>query len=280
MTFSFLEVLSELFGWVYTICWSLSFYPQPLLNFRRKSTTGTTIDFPAINVLGFVGYFVSNAAFLYSPRIREEYALRNHGLTPTVQFNDFAFAAHAIVLSAICLSQFVPSVWGFEKRGGPGSKPSRFIIGVFVSSILGVLGVAFIVVAKNDPDPGTGWAWIDVIYACSYVKVFITLVKYMPQVLTNYRNRSTQGWSIGQILLDIVGGVLSILQLGIDSYLQGDWSGVTGNPVKLLLGNISIVFDVIFITQHYCLYPGYKSKGISEEYDPLLSDSDRERMID
>ncbi|KAE8447253.1 hypothetical protein EG329_010947 [Mollisiaceae sp. DMI_Dod_QoI] len=281
MAGSLLEAVSELFGWVYTICWSLSFYPQPLLNFRRRSTTGTTIDFPAINVLGFVGYLISNAAFLYSPQIRKEYALRNHGLTPTVQFNDFAFAAHAIVLSAITLSQFIPSLWGFEKRGGPGSKPSRFIVGIFVSSIIGVSIVAIIVIVRNDPDPATGWAWIDVIYAFSYVKLFITLVKYMPQVLTNYRNRSTQGWSIWQILLDVVGGVLSILQLSIDSYLQGDWSGITGNPVKLMLGNISILFDVIFMTQHYCLYPGNKSKELREgEDDPLLGGSERERRIE
>ncbi|KUJ10029.1 lysosomal L-cystine transporter-like protein [Mollisia scopiformis] len=279
MAFSFLEVVSELCGWVYTICWSLSFYPQPLLNFRRKSTTGTTIDFPAINVLGFVGYFISNAAFLYSPLIRKEYASRNHGLTPTVQFNDFAFAAHAIVLSAITLSQFLPSLWGFEERGGPGARPSRFIMSIFVGSILGVLIVILIVIVRNDPDPATGWAWIDVIYAFSYVKLFITLVKYMPQVLTNYRNRSTQGWSIGQILLDVVGGILSIIQLGIDSYLQGDRSGITGNPVKLMLGNISILFDIIFMTQHYCLYPGYKSKELLDgEDDPLLGD--RERRID
>lgn len=47
-----LRVLSALAGWVYTAAWSLSFYPQPLLNYRRKSTAGTTIDFPFINALG------------------------------------------------------------------------------------------------------------------------------------------------------------------------------------------------------------------------------------
>jgi cystinosin len=47
-----LKALSALFGWVYTFCWSLSFYPQPLLNYRRKSTSGTTVDFPFVNVLG------------------------------------------------------------------------------------------------------------------------------------------------------------------------------------------------------------------------------------
>lgn len=54
MVVGFFDVLSGLFGWVYTLCWSLSFYPQPLLNFSRKSTSGTTVDFPLINCLGMV----------------------------------------------------------------------------------------------------------------------------------------------------------------------------------------------------------------------------------
>ncbi len=119
------------------------------------------------------------------------------------------------------------------------------------------------------------------IYAVSYVKLFITLVKYMPQVITNYRNHSTRGWSIWQILLDLIGGILSIAQLLIDSYLQGDWSGITGNPVKLALGNASIVFDTIFIVQHYCLYRGSQGKALSDtESDPLLDNSSREERID
>lgn len=48
----FLEVISAVFGWVYTLCWSASFYSQPLLNWRRRSTSGTTVDFPMINVFG------------------------------------------------------------------------------------------------------------------------------------------------------------------------------------------------------------------------------------
>lgn len=96
-------------------------------------------------------------------------------------------------------------------------------------------------------------------YILSYVKVFITLVKYMPQILTNYWNQSTVGWSISQILLDLIGGVLSMAQLGIDSYLDHNWSGITGNPVKLALANVSIFFDLIFMWQHYVLYSGKRT---------------------
>lgn len=47
---------------------------------------------------------------------------------------------------------------------------------------------------------------------------------------------------------------MSLAQLIIDSSLQADWSGVTGNPVKFGLSIVSLVFDAIFIIQHYVLY--------------------------
>lgn len=165
----FLRFLSQVFGWIYTFCWSLSFYPQPILNVRRKSTAGTTIDFPAINLPGFTAYFISNAAFLYSPVIREQYALRNHGLTPTVQFNDLAFAGHAVVLSLITLTQFYAPLWGFKERStrGAGATISTTVIGILVGCVLGVLVIIFVVIIRHDPNPRTGWAWIDVVSSLS-----------------------------------------------------------------------------------------------------------------
>jgi cystinosin len=97
----------------------------------------------------------------------------------------------------------------------------------------------------------------------------------MPQVHVNYVRKSTVGWSIWQILLDLTGGVLSIAQLLIDSSLQNDWSGLTGNPVKLGLGNVSIVFDVIFMLQHYVFYRTTKEVGDGLESGPLLADDAR-----
>ena len=79
-------------------------------------------------------------------------------------------------------------------------------------------------------------------------------MKYMPQAIQNYRTKSTEGWSIGQVILDFAGGILSIAQLLIDCSLQADWSGITGNAPKFALSNISIVYDLVFFLQHYVLY--------------------------
>jgi cystinosin len=66
------------------------------------------------------------------------------------------------------------------------------------------------------------------------------------------------------MLLDFAGGWLSLAQLCIDSALENDWSGVTGNPVKFGLSNITIIFDVIFMVQHYVLYR-HPQKHIEDE---------------
>ena len=147
------------------------------------------------------------------------------------------------------------------------------MLGISAGCVLGVCVTWWIVAGDARSDPATAWCGLDTVYAVGYVKVVVTLVKYTPQILANWRNQSTRGWSIWQILLDFAGGVLSISQQGIDSWLQRDWSGITGNPVKFLLGNVSMAYDVVFILQHYVLY------GEREQHEGqrrgLLEDEER-----
>ena len=99
----------------------------------------------------------------------------------------------------------------------------------------------------------------------------MTVVKYMPQVWINYTRQSTAGWSIEQILLDFSGGLLSLVQLVLDSSMQGDWSGIAGNPVKLGLSVVSMAFDAIFVCQHYLLYRDAPAMAAStDSIRPLL----------
>ncbi len=144
--------------------WSASFYPQPILNWQRKSTHGLAIDFPAINVLGFACYTISTATFLWSPLIREQYAARHEfSPEPTVRFNDFAFALHAVMITALTYSQFFTRLWKFKV--GQFQRVSRPVAGIFWGGIISVLLVALIVAFKSRDggrDPA-GWAWIDVV---------------------------------------------------------------------------------------------------------------------
>ena len=71
----------------------------------------------------------------------------------------------------------------------------------------------------------------------------------MPQVYLNYKRKSTIGWSITNIILDLVGGSFSVLQDVIKAVGKGEspFAGDGFNVVKWMLGIMSIFFDIIFL---------------------------------
>ena len=82
-------------------------------------------------------------------------------------------------------------------------------------------------------------------------------------------------------MLDFTGGILSDLQLVLDCINLKDFKGITGNPAKFGLGWLSIVFDLIFMTQHYCLYSPRTVDNSGEtmrndQNEPLLAAADSE----
>ena len=62
------------------------------------------------------------------------------------------------------------------------------------------------------------------------------------------RHKSTLGWSVDNILLYLGGGMASLL------HNSRDWDSLTGNPTKLGLAGVSLVFDFLFLAQHFVLY--------------------------
>ncbi len=89
-----------------------------------------------------------------------------------------------------------------------------------------------------------------------YCKAAISFVKYVPQVYLNYSRKSTVGWSLANVLLDLTGGILSFLQIWINAVALGEpvFTGDAFNLVKFILSCMSIFFDTIFLIQHYVLY--------------------------
>lgn len=67
------------------------------------------------------------------------------------------------------------------------------------------------------------------------------------------------GWSIANVLLDFAGGLFSFLQMALEA-INGQ--AVEINGVKLALAILSMVYDAIFIFQHYYLYNPNKIKQL------------------
>ena len=146
--------------------WSLSFYPQAILNIRRRSTSGTTPSFPILNILGFACYTASVCSFYFSSTIQEQYRQRNSGQENTVQANDVAFAVHALVLSCVILSQFWPALWGFEGSVGVFRRVGKGVWIIVGGSLVWIVWVLERVIANGGAGP---WEWIDLVSLISFM---------------------------------------------------------------------------------------------------------------
>ena len=55
------------------MAWSLSFYPQFIFNWRRKSVVGFSLDLALLNPAGFLCLLAYYGSFVFSPSIRQAY---------------------------------------------------------------------------------------------------------------------------------------------------------------------------------------------------------------
>jgi len=271
--------LHDWLGWVYFLSWSLSFYPQLLLNFHRGTTVGLSPDYALYNVIGFACYSVFTCSLRWSDPIIKAYQNLHDGTSPLVSSQDILFALHAITLSVIGFLQ-IAYYDGVGFRGL--QKPSRNCF-VICCCVMSFATCYLILVVADGGNPGQKEGddyqylnYLSYIYSLSYIKIFITLIKYIPQALSNYRRQSTNGWNVWNVILDFSGGAFSIAQLIGDCEAKGNWEGLTGDLPKFGLGLISICFDVVFLMQHYVLYGGNEFGGNSdmmvEETSSISSD--------
>ncbi|XP_038210188.1 cystinosin homolog isoform X1 [Zerene cesonia] len=233
-------VISYIMGWIYFVAWSVSFYPQIYINFKRKSVVGLNFDFLALNLMGFTMYSLFNCALFYSKAIQDEYFSRHPRSLNPVQLNDVFFSLHAVFATLVTITQCCL----YERDQQRVSLTGRGILSGFVCVVIVTASLAAADMIK----------WLDFLYYCSYIKLCITLIKYIPQAYMNYKRKSTVGWSIGNVFLDFVGGFFSILQMTLNAYNYNDWISFFGDATKFGLGLFSLVFDIFFILQHYVFY--------------------------
>jgi hypothetical protein len=76
-----------------------------------------------------------------------------------------------------------------------------------------------------------------------------SIAKWLPQLYMNHVLRSTQGFSITTVFLDLIGSFASLAELVIASYLASDLPAIWGNPLKLGLSGITLCTDGWFVGQ-------------------------------
>jgi len=215
---------SNLIGWTYFAAWSVSFWPQVILIAQRGRVAGLSFDFLLLNLLGFSAYSAYNCALFWNPAVRAQYAVAHPSSpVPTVALNDVFFGLHAVGATIVSIVQcaIYPRDAG-QRVTAFGAAWAAVLLAAIV------IYAAVVAAAPGGADAATGAGargWLAFLTFVSYVKLAISLTKYVPQVVLNARNKSTRGWSIHNVLLDFTGGMLSVAQLFGDASQQG-WDAV------------------------------------------------------
>jgi len=262
-----LTTLSSVVGWIYFVAWSVSFYGQLYTNWRLKSVEGYKLDFQVLNITGFTFYsFIYIVGYFFE----SSNPFNNYGYGK-VAIQDLLFALHALTIVLLTGIQCL-----IYPRGK--NKVSGVVWGLLMFYWLTapVLYLAF-----HSPGGFHEGQEFNFIMLLGYYKLSISVIKYIGPAYWNFKRKSTVGWSIENVLLDFTGGFFSIMQTIID-YANGT-SGVI-NPIKFALGNISMLFDILFAVQHYILFKDsrQKQKIHSEdatEYKPFKDSADNSHLV-
>lgn len=151
-----------------------------------------------LNVVGFAAYAVFNVCLFCFERFQTEFQLRNPHCNIPVELNDVVFATHHTVIVILIACQCIYYKTGGQKMSIPG-----LIVSSAIFSPATLLGY-YVFVGQ--------FSKLDYIYFFSYVKLWLTAGKYLPQAIFHFKRKSTIGWSVYCSFLDLAGGVFSILQ--------------------------------------------------------------------
>ncbi|RZB46604.1 Cystinosin-like isoform E [Glycine soja] len=244
-----LEVIYQVLGWLAFLSWSVAGYPQLILNFRRKSVVGLSLDYEILNLTKHFSYLIYNASLFFVPAVQKQYFEKyGHGQMIPVAANDVAFSTHSVIVHLIILSQIAMFERGSQKF-------SKYAIAIVVVVWFSAAICFFIAL------PSQSWLWLISIF--NIIQVVMTLIKYFPQAFMNFLRKSTDGFSIGTILLDFSGGIFNYSQMVVQSIDQGSWVNFYGNIGKVLISlwsyliyNASLFFSPAIQKQYFEKY-GY-----------------------
>lgn len=254
--------LAYLCGWAYAIFWGISFYPTLYLNYSLRTADSISLDYIVLNILGYFCYSISIYLQLYNPTVREQYQEYFDGSLPVLSSADMFYSFHGLSLLFILCSQVFlgNQLWGFnnERKSFKLHSLSRMLLSTFA---------IFALYSWNCGDPV--FSFLNFALNLAYFKIVLSLLKYIPQVIHNYKRKSMFGISRLQILFDITGSLFCFTEF----YLKNDLpilEAINSNRGKVGITCVTFLFATIFLFQIYIYGSSKRELKFNEKYNNLV----------
>ncbi|KAK4875901.1 hypothetical protein RN001_012323 [Aquatica leii] len=233
-----LYCISRILFWAYIILLTIAFYSQIVLNYKRKSVIGLSFDailfFVVEHATFFIFYFGLN--YLSSNQDDQFKAFPSYFLM--LKQGSMIYNINGLVVISIITVQC------FLYESG-NQKVSVYAKTVFTLILLFAL---FFMAWRGFRLT----KWLNRVY--SFLVIIVSAFKFFPQIFLNYKRKSTKGLSMVFVNFKLLGGILILLQLMLDSFNFGDWSLIFKIPIMIAVAIINITLSVFILIQRYYLY--------------------------
>lgn len=189
-------------------------------------------------------YTYSIASQMFDYTIRAQYQLCFEGRLPQLSNADLFYTSHGLLIQLVLFTQIVLGtyLWGFK------SDRRNFKLGNLTKSMFFVGGTFLLFQYYNVEE----FRELNLALNLSTVKVFISLMKQIPQILHNVKRRSMYGISKLQLCLDIGGAIFCLLDFHLKNTLPF-LEAINSNRGKLGIAVVTLFFSSIFFVQ-FSLY--------------------------
>jgi len=217
-------------------------YPQIYLNYKLQSVEGFKLDYPYLNLSGFIMLGISSSVGFFF-----ELPFKNYGLG-NLRIQDLLYSYNGTFVQILLMLQAI-----FYKRGKNTINLFSFyftIIAWASSLALYCLSEVYFVVEPSQN--------FNIVIYLGHLKVLINMIKYIPLIYYNFLRKDTGGISIVAFVLNLIGASFALVQMALDVI-----SGTTDtiNPVKTALAAATIFYDILLIAQYYA----YKNNKVKKE---------------
>lgn len=235
------DIVTKIFQCLSIFLYCVSFFFQPIQFYQTKTITGYKIDFIIMNLFGYSCFLLFKLKGLFNNKI---------GIKETNPI-DLVIIIYLIVIMIITIIMIIK--YKDEKDLKIYPIISKIIILLlFGASLLFILES---VLEKYNPEEHINFNYYIYLGLSKYI---MDLIKYIPQLILNKSKNSTIGWNIYYIIFELISIIFYYLSIVSEIYNNSlDILNPPENESKLMFYTelivpfIVIIYDILFIIQHY-----------------------------
>ncbi|GME75078.1 unnamed protein product [[Candida] boidinii] len=224
---------------------------------KLKSSDSISQDTTLLNTVGYWALSISLYLQIYSSKYHDEFKIKYEtDLLPSLSGIDLLYSFHGVLLNFLMVSQLIygKSLWNFTNQKRDKISLLKLTKLQFLLIFLSVIYKLFKISTSIEQ-----FEFLNFVLFLAYLKIVISTIKYIPQVIHNFKRKSMFGISKLQIFLDLTGCLFASSQLILENPDMSIYELCYYNRSKVGVVLTTIVFDSIYIFQFLIYGSGLKN---------------------